>query len=92
MRQVGSLQNVNPEDKYLGPHSDIVNRTATKADVFVSYEGSIFLFCPLTSAAKQWIAENVQPDAQWFGQALVVERKHAAELAAGMRKAGLVLA
>jgi len=50
------------------------------------------LFEPLTVAAKQWIAENVQPDAQWFGNALAVEWRYAAELAAAMREAGLVLA
>ena len=62
------------------------------ADVFVSCEGSIFLFTQRTLAAKQWIDENVRPDAQWFGNALVVEWSYAAELAAGMRADGLVLA
>jgi len=62
------------------------------ADVFVSCEGSIFLFTPLTPAAEQWIAEHVQADAQWFGNALVVEFRYSAELAAVMRQAGLILA
>ena len=61
------------------------------ADVFVSCEGSIFLFTPLTVAAKQWIDENVQPDAQWFGNALAVEWRFTAELAAAMRVGGLIL-
>ena len=62
MRQIGSA-NVNPEANAC---------THNGADVFVSYEGSIFLFTPLTAAAQQWIDENVQPDAQWFANALVV--------------------
>ena len=80
MRQIGSA-NVNPEaNGYTG------------ADVFVRYEGSIFLFTPFTIRTQQWIDENVQADAQWFGNALVVEHRYAADLAAAMRAAGLVLA
>jgi hypothetical protein len=75
---------------WFGPTSEIVNKVYP--DVRVRNEGTVFLFTPLTPAAKQWIAENVQPDAQWFGNALVVECRYAAEIAAGMREAGLVLA
>ena len=32
-------------------------------DVLVRNEGTVFLFCPLTSRGKQWIEEHVQPDA-----------------------------
>lgn len=62
IRQIGSA-NVNPE-------ANAANHTG--ADVFVSYEGSIFLFNPLIVEAQQWIDENVRADAQWFGNALVV--------------------
>jgi hypothetical protein len=50
-----NLQNVNPENN---------SNSNIRADVFVSSEGSIFLFTPLTPEAELWIAENVQPDAQ----------------------------
>jgi hypothetical protein len=56
-------------------------------NLVVSCEGSIFFFTALTPAAGQWSSENVQPDAQWLGQALVVEHRYGAELAAAMRKA-----
>jgi squalene cyclase len=46
----------------------------------------------LTSRGKEWIDENVQPDAQWFGNTLVVEHRYAWGLAQGMKDAGLVLA
>jgi hypothetical protein len=72
---------VNPE------HNRYSNDSA---DVFVTCEGSIFLFTPITLRAKQWICANVQPDAQWFGASLAVEHRYAADLAAGMREAGLV--
>jgi hypothetical protein len=61
-------------------------------DVLVHNEGTLFLFCPLTARAKRWIDEYVQPDALWFGSALVVEHRFAWGLAQGMNDAGLVLA
>ena len=61
-------------------------------DVLVRNEGTVFLFCPLTSRGKEWIDEYVQPDAQWFGNTLVVEHRFAWGLAQGMNDAGLVLA
>jgi hypothetical protein len=79
-------------DEWYGPTSDIVNKVLRDPDVLVSNEGSIFLFQPLTARANVWIAEYVQPDAQWLGEALVVEHRYAVELAAAMRDAGLVLA
>src|SRR6266567_2509146 len=47
------------------------------------------LFCPLTFRGKQWIEEHVQPDALWFGSALVVEHRFAWGLAQGLKDAGI---
>lgn len=65
----------------------------TKApDVLVRNEGTVFVFCPLTSAAKEWIDENVEAEAyQWFGNSLVVDHRCAWGLGQGMKDAGLVL-
>ena len=60
-------------------------------DVLVCNEGTVFLFCALTYRGKEWIHEYVQPDALWFGSALVVEHRFAWGLAQGMKDAGLVL-
>jgi hypothetical protein len=60
-------------------------------DVLVANEGTVFLFNPLTSRAKEWIDDNVQVDAQWFGTTLVVEHRYAWGLAQGMQDAGLLL-
>jgi hypothetical protein len=60
-------------------------------DVLVANEGTVFLFNPLTSRAKEWIEEYVADDAQWFGTTLVVEHRFAWGLAQGMRDGGLVL-
>ena len=53
-------------------------------DVVVSYHGSICLVEPISDAAKDWIAENVDPNAQWFGNALVVEPRYVDDLVLGM--------
>lgn len=60
-------------------------------DVLVQNEGTLFLFCPLTSQGKEWIDEHVQSDALWFGSALVVEHRFACGLAQGIKDAGLSL-
>ncbi len=60
-------------------------------DVLVRNEGTVFLFCPLTSRGKEW-DEHVQSDALWFGNTLVVEHRCAWPLAQGMKAAGLNLA
>lgn len=75
---------------WFGPTSEIVNKILP--DVLIRNEGSVFLFRPITPAAKQWIDENVQPNAQWFANALVVEHRYATDLATAMREDGLVLA
>lgn len=65
---------------------------ATSPDVLVRNEGTVFVFCPLTSAAKDWVDDNVESEAyQWFGNALVVGHGFAWGLAQGMKDAGLVL-
>ena len=58
-------------------------------DVLVHNEGTVFLFCPLTPQAREWIDEHVQQDALWFGIAVVVEHRFAWGLAQGMKDAGL---
>ena len=69
--------------------SSRINSTTTP-DILVRNEGTLFLFCPLTPQAKQWIGQHVQ-DALWFGNVLVVEHRYAWGLAVGMRDSGLVL-
>jgi hypothetical protein len=65
--------------------------SSTTPDFLVRNEGTVFVFCPVTAEAQEWINQNVH-DALWFGSALVVEHRYAWPLAVGMRDAGLVLA
>jgi hypothetical protein len=60
-------------------------------DFSVENHASIFLFRMNTPAAAEWVSENVQSDAQFFGDALVVEHRYAQDLAEGMAESGLVL-
>jgi len=70
-----------------------MNTQTVTPDVLVSNEGTVFVFCPLTPRAKQWIDENVSTEQwQWFGHALVVEQRYAWGLGQGMKDAGLQLA
>jgi hypothetical protein len=60
-----------------------------RPDFCVRNEGSIFLFHPVTAAAKEWGAEHIPDDAQYFGHALVVEHRYAANILDGILAAGL---
>ena len=60
-----------------------------KPDITVQNHGSIFLFVPETRRGRTWINENVQDDAQWWANALVVEHRYAMDLASGMMADGL---
>jgi hypothetical protein len=58
-------------------------------DVSVENHGSVFLFRLHTSAAREWVNDNVASDAMFFGDALAVEHRFAASVAAGMIQGGL---
>jgi hypothetical protein len=62
---------------------------ASETDVQVENHGSIFLFRPLSEAGKNWLHENT--NGEWFGNALAVEHRYAADLAIGIREEGLCL-
>jgi hypothetical protein len=58
-------------------------------DFVVRDEGTIWLFTPLTPAALQFLSENIQDDAQYFGDSLVVEHRFVYDLLLGLRSYGL---
>jgi len=64
----------------------MTNQTKTKAeaattDYRVENHGTIYLFTPLNYIAFNHLKANVQEDAQWMGDALVVEHRYAYSLA-----------
>ena len=60
-------------------------------DFFVEAHSSLFLFRMNTPAAAEWVSRNVQSDAQFFGDALVVEWRCARDLTLGIVESGLTV-
>ena len=53
--------------------------------------GSIFLLYPLSQSARSWVEENLQSDAQWFGNAVAIERRYIWPILEGVRNDGLAV-
>jgi hypothetical protein len=65
--------------------------TETQVDVQVTGEGTIFLFDLRTEKAREWVAENVGGETNYFAGSLAVEHRYARDLANGMIGDGLVV-
>jgi hypothetical protein len=61
-------------------------------DVFVERHGKLFLFWPLTDAARNWVHTEVPEGARFFGAALVVEHGFAPDVTRAMTDDGLEVA
>ena len=88
---VPDARSLEGDTRMHSPQDDAVSIPTSNPDVLVNNVGTLYTFCPLTLRAKEWIDEHIQPDAQWFGHALVVEHRYAWGLAQGMTDDGLVL-
>jgi hypothetical protein len=53
--------------------------------------GSLFLLFPLTQRANSWIEEHLPEDAQWFGNAVVVEHRYIWAILQGIQTDGLLV-
>ena len=61
-------------------------------DIKVHNQGTIWLFTPLTQTATDWVEENLDLEPwQNMGNSFAVDHRPAANLAEGMRQAGLVV-
>lgn len=60
-------------------------------DVEVESHFTIYLVRPLTDAARAWIEDHVDPDAQHWGDAIVVEHRFVEPLVRGMEQDDLVV-
>lgn len=54
----------------------------------IENHGTIVLIRPLTPDVATWLSENVDPDAQWFGRALVCEPRYVEPLVVGLIEEG----
>jgi hypothetical protein len=63
-----------------------------QSDVLIENEGTIVMFQPVTDAARDWFAENVQTEGwQWFGPRLAVDHRTAGSLITGLLSEGFNL-
>ena len=61
-------------------------------DFRIENHGSIFLFDPQNARGENHLRDNVNEEAQWFGGALVVEPRYAADLAEALQAEGFQIA
>ncbi len=59
------------------------------ADIRVENHGSIYLLHPRTKRAARWLDEVIAEDAQYWGDAVVVEPRYVADIVNGAREDGL---
>jgi hypothetical protein len=60
-------------------------------DFIVSDEGSIFIFTPVTLAAREWVAEFLPKDAMHWAGGVVVEHRYISDIVSGAHRDGLVV-
>jgi hypothetical protein len=61
------------------------------ADFEVSNHGTIYIFTPLTPAARDWVAEFLPDDAQRWAGGIVIEHRYIWDVVIGARRDGLVV-
>jgi len=59
-----------------------------EADFRIENHGSIFLLDPRNTTAETYLRDNVSEEALWFGGALVVEPRYAADLVQALQTEG----
>jgi hypothetical protein len=67
---------------------------ANTPDFELAIHGSLYLLCPLNSAAKDWMEENLpmdNPETQFWGSAIVIELRYVAPIVDGIIGDGLGL-
>jgi hypothetical protein len=70
------------------------NPAPTNPQFELENHGSLFLLRPLTSAATEWMQENLpmdSPETQFWGEAIVIEPRYLEPIIEGILADGLVL-
>lgn len=68
-----------------------IARLKALADFTVSGGGTIYLLCPNTVQAQDWIADHIPDDAQRLGNNVAVEHRYIADIVAGIQGDGLTV-
>lgn len=58
-------------------------------DVFARCEGTIFLLSSQTTQGREWLAEHLDPEAQRWDSAYVVEHRYVSDILNGALEDGL---
>jgi hypothetical protein len=66
--------------------------TLIAEDFRVFDHGSIIALRPVSEAGRAWIAENVDPGAQWHGSSLCIEPRYFEAIYHGIVEDGLTIA
>ena len=53
--------------------------------------GSISILAPISQAAKDWVADHIPDDAQWFGHGIAIEHRYVHDIVEGLQADGLTL-
>jgi hypothetical protein len=61
------------------------------ADFEVSKHGTIFIFTPLTPAARDWVAEFLSQDARRWAGGVVIEHRYISDVVIGAQRDGLMV-
>jgi hypothetical protein len=79
-----------PQDAiHLAAFSD--TRRKPMADFEVSNHGTIFIFTPLSPAARDWVAEFLPEDAQRWAGGVAIEHRYISDVVIGAQRDGLVV-
>lgn len=62
-----------------------------KTDFTVQGGGTVYLLCPITDKAEEWIEENIPEDAQKLGVNVAVEHRYIEDIIEGIRADGLTV-
>ena len=73
-------------DLNAGPVVETVNTVGP--DFVFENHGTLYLVRPQNEAARRHLQDNVQEDAQWWGDALVVEHRYALPLSEALADNG----
>jgi hypothetical protein len=68
------------------------NPTPEVIDFEVQNHGSIFLLCPLTDSAREWVDQHLPEDVLTFGGGICVEPRYIADIVRGFLDDGLTVA
>jgi hypothetical protein len=88
------VKKLNTSDGYVASGTSPTQRRdafKSSADFSVENHFTIFLLRPLTPAAESWIDEHIAEDAQYFGNAIVVEHRYIADIVQGIQNDGLAV-